>query len=346
MREIKIFLASSGSLKDERIEIERLLARKNDSVIARNIYLRLSIWEKISAAFSESRKQDEFNNEVVKSDIFICLVYDKLGQFTFEEFCKAYASFSEKKKPERILVYFKDAPLRLSKLTDEYQAVLKLKEQIKIFEQIWVEYESVHQLLPLIDREIDLYLADTHQDDSGYVRELLSNHCILDIQDTSGQLVLFERRSHIKALRTHQIINDSYSIDGGFDLQSLATYPGTITSIRNEDNRLEIETKFENPITPGDELMRTFYCSFIEAFSKPEEYWIEEQVSPCNLIKTSIIFPIERPPIFWEARLLRGWYNEFNCVQPTCHIVRGRTRLEFEVRNEKVNDRFRIKWKW
>lgn len=46
MKTIKIFLASSGELSEEREQIELLFARENDELMERQIRYKLVIWEK------------------------------------------------------------------------------------------------------------------------------------------------------------------------------------------------------------------------------------------------------------------------------------------------------------
>ena len=154
MKKIKIFLASSDTLSEERIESETLLYRKNDKLIDKGIYLQLVIWEKISKNFSKKRKQNEFNQAITESDIFICLVFDKVGQFTHEEFLKAYKSFKKHKKPKRIYIFFKDSQLKTSEIKTEFQAVLEFKEEIKKHKQIYGKYENVKDLLHQFDNNL------------------------------------------------------------------------------------------------------------------------------------------------------------------------------------------------
>lgn len=345
MRTIKVFLASSGTLQKERIEIERWLARKNDSLVVRNLYLELNIWEKVSASFTERRKQDEFNDYVIKSDMFICLVHDKVGQFTSEEFEKAYESFVNRQNPKRLLVYFKNIPITPSSLTSSFQTVLELKQRIRDLQQIWSEYSNVKELILYIDREVDSYLSSFKETTHVYPYELVSMHSILDFQDDLGHLVQFELRSHIRALKDTQTVFDSLSVDGNTDQDSIVVYPGSVAEMKKEDNRLEIQTQLNTPLTFGDEIIKILNCDFIDSFINSEEYWIEEQVNPCNILKTTIIFPPGRPPQSWSAKRLRAW-NELDCVQPVQYVVRGRVRLDFETRYEKIHDRYRIDWKW
>jgi internalin A len=160
VRPINLFLASSAILKAEREIVELELSRMNTVLMPRGFYLELKIWEKESTAFSIKRKQDEFNDMVVNSDMFICLIYDRVGSFTLEEFNAAYQSFLKNKKPWKIYVYFKNVPIEPTKITKEFQQVLELKEQLKKYEQFHSEYYSLEDLVLKIIKNIEIDIGE------------------------------------------------------------------------------------------------------------------------------------------------------------------------------------------
>ncbi|MFA7381261.1 MAG: hypothetical protein WC150_12435 [Bacteroidia bacterium] len=160
MKRIKIFIASAGSLQEERKSIETFLSRKNDHLVDQNVYLETVIWEKLSSSFSTDRKQDEFNNALLGCDIVICLLFDKVGPFTYEEFQKAYNGFKENGKPRKMYVYFKDKAIKPSEITKDFETVWKLKDEIKKYEQIYKSYDNVADLLLSIDHNLTIDLKD------------------------------------------------------------------------------------------------------------------------------------------------------------------------------------------
>lgn len=106
---IKICIASSHSLKDEREEIETFLFRKNDDLVDSGIYLFYNVWEKQSLRFNPTYKQEDFNKALVyESEIFICLIGDNVGKFTKEEFDEAKKRYDTNEKPFVFYVYFKE----------------------------------------------------------------------------------------------------------------------------------------------------------------------------------------------------------------------------------------------
>lgn len=106
---IKIFLASSVELKDDRDNFEIAIRRKNEIWRRENKpYLDLQIWETMSEIMSETRSQDEYNHKIKDADIFILLVWTKAGKFSIEEFEIAKKLFVLIGKP-KIIVYQKNS---------------------------------------------------------------------------------------------------------------------------------------------------------------------------------------------------------------------------------------------
>ena len=96
---IKLFLASSSELKEDRKEFESFINLKNNELIERNIFIRLEIWEDFLDAMSQTRLQDEYNRVIKGCDIFVMLFFTKVGKYTLEEFETAFKQFKGNNKP-------------------------------------------------------------------------------------------------------------------------------------------------------------------------------------------------------------------------------------------------------
>ncbi len=83
---IKIFLASSSELKEDRDAFDLYFRQQNDVFRKQGLYLEIVRWENFLDAMSETRLQDEYNQEVKACDIFVSLFFTKTGKFTEEEF--------------------------------------------------------------------------------------------------------------------------------------------------------------------------------------------------------------------------------------------------------------------
>jgi hypothetical protein len=104
---IKIFLASSSQLKDDRLQLEIFINRKNKEWTRKGVFLELVIWEDFLDALSQTRLQDEYNKAIKQCDIFVTLFFTKVGKYTAEEFDTAYRQFKTTGKP-LVYTYFKD----------------------------------------------------------------------------------------------------------------------------------------------------------------------------------------------------------------------------------------------
>ena len=107
MTTIKIFLASSNELINERKQFEKELTRKSKLWSRGGTSFSLEIWEDLPAKMSQTSSQHEYNKKIKESDLFVLLAYSKVGKYTEEEFDTALASFKKYKKPF-IYTFFKD----------------------------------------------------------------------------------------------------------------------------------------------------------------------------------------------------------------------------------------------
>ncbi len=107
MKTIKIFLASSEELKDDRNAFGNLVRRLDKIYEKRGIRIDLFKWEDYDAAYNDRRKQAEYNDQVRASDMFLALFHTKAGNFTIEEFDVAIDEFKKHALP-KVYTYCKD----------------------------------------------------------------------------------------------------------------------------------------------------------------------------------------------------------------------------------------------
>lgn len=107
MKTIKIFLASSEELDYDRMAFGNLVRRLDNMYEKRGIRIKLFEWEDYDSAYNDKRKQDEYNEYVKQSDIFLALFHKKAGEFTVEEFKVASQEFKDHASP-KVYTYCKD----------------------------------------------------------------------------------------------------------------------------------------------------------------------------------------------------------------------------------------------
>ena len=138
MKTIKIFLASSEELDYDRMAFGNLIRKLDKIYEKRGIRIELFEWEDYDAAFNGVRKQDEYNENIRNSDMFLALFYKKAGKFTIEEFNVATEEFKKHASP-KVYTYCKD----LQPGEEESPELKEFKK--RLFEELghyWCRYDN------------------------------------------------------------------------------------------------------------------------------------------------------------------------------------------------------------
>ncbi len=155
MKKITIFLASSNELKPEREQFEIEIYRKCKAWFDRGIFLQLDIWEDMSARFSATGSQSEYDKFVKNADLFVFLAYTKVGMYTAEEFENAFGQFNSTKKPF-IYTYFKNPPA--GAVAEDSLAAFKNKlNELKHF---YATFSDSNDLWNQFNKELERLEAD------------------------------------------------------------------------------------------------------------------------------------------------------------------------------------------
>jgi hypothetical protein len=158
-REMKIFLASSAELREDRDAFELYFRQSNDLMRRNGVYLQIVRWENFLDAMSETRLQDEYNQAIRECDIFVCLFFTKTGKFTEEEFDVAHRQFHEKGAP-RIYTFFKNAAILMGDVREkDFESLRKFQGKLDGLGHFWTSYKSVEDLKLQFRDQIDKLLA-------------------------------------------------------------------------------------------------------------------------------------------------------------------------------------------
>ncbi len=162
IKTIKIFLASSSELKEERKEFEIFINRKNNILQKRDVFLKLIIWEDFIDAMAQKRLQDEYNKVISECDIFVSLFFTKVGRYTNEEFETAFKSFHESGKP-LIYTYFKNSNIKTEEITDEFITLLNFKKHLEKLNHFYTKYENTEGLLKHFGDQLEKILPRKYE---------------------------------------------------------------------------------------------------------------------------------------------------------------------------------------
>ena len=110
MRTIKIFVASSKELNDEREKLAALANSLNTALMKLDINVIMVEWENLDSSKGKEAKQEEYNKELCTCDMCIVLYATKFGEFTKIEFDTACRELETERSLKKLYVYFKDVP--------------------------------------------------------------------------------------------------------------------------------------------------------------------------------------------------------------------------------------------
>ena len=167
---IKVFLASSNELSNDRDAFGNLVRRLNNTYEKRGIRLDLFEWEDSDAAYNNRRKQDEYDDQIRNSDMFLALFRTKAGKYTIEEFNVAVEAFRHNGKRPKNYVYIRDL-FEGEVETDELVAFKhRLSNEMGYF---WIRYNNkdsmqLHFVMQL--QLIEGNLIDSLKVENGEVR--------------------------------------------------------------------------------------------------------------------------------------------------------------------------------
>jgi DNA-binding MarR family transcriptional regulator len=146
LRKVRIFLASSSELREDRDAFDLYFRQENDSLVKIGVYLAIVRWENFLDAMSETRLQDEYNKEIRACDVFVSLFFTKTGKFTEEEFDAAHAQFKKSGRP-LIYTYFKNADIKIgSARKDDLNSRWAFQEKVEKLGHFYSEYDNVPDL--------------------------------------------------------------------------------------------------------------------------------------------------------------------------------------------------------
>jgi hypothetical protein len=145
VRTLRIFLASSSELKEDRDAFDLHFRQENDRLRKQGIYLEIVRWENFLDAMSETGLQNEYNEEVRNCDIFVSLFKTKTGKYTEAEFNAAHEAFKANKKPQ-IYTYFKDEKISTASITEEIVTLLNFKKKLSSLGHYHTPYTSIDNL--------------------------------------------------------------------------------------------------------------------------------------------------------------------------------------------------------
>ena len=154
-RTIRIFLASSSELREDRDAFDLRMRQLNDRLRNRGIYLKIERWEHFLDAMSQTRLQDEYNQAIRECDVFVSLFFTKTGKYTEEEFTTAHEHFKSTGRPF-IYTYFKNASITTGAAREnDLTSLWRFKDRLGELGHFPAEYGNIDQLQAKFGEQIE-----------------------------------------------------------------------------------------------------------------------------------------------------------------------------------------------
>ena len=154
MDTIRIFIASSSELLEDRKEFRDFLSVENDRLHSKGVYLKLVQWENFLDAISQTSLQDEYNKDLKNAQIVICLFFTKTGKYTQEEFDKALQQFKETGSP-LIFTYFKSGAPPADPTDQLALDLISFKKRLSDIGHFYTVYNNIDDLKYQFRKQLD-----------------------------------------------------------------------------------------------------------------------------------------------------------------------------------------------
>jgi hypothetical protein len=160
VKPIRIFLASSAELREDRDAFDLYFRQQNDLLRKQGVYLEIIRWENFLDAMSSTRLQDEYNRKIRNCDMFVSLFMTKNGKYTEEEFGVAWQKFKASGKP-LIFTYFRKATVSTSPSNrDDLISLWGFQKKLEELGHFPTEYDSIEGLQKHFRDQLDKLRAD------------------------------------------------------------------------------------------------------------------------------------------------------------------------------------------
>jgi hypothetical protein len=155
---IKIFLASSQELIEDRDAFELMVGRLNQDWSARDYVFYVTRWEYFIDAMSKDGLQKEYNRAIAESDVFVMLFFTKVGRYTLEEFETAFAGMAQ--GGPRIFTYFRNDSILTGSIDDSIKSLLDFKARLKSLNHYVTTYRNTEDLQFQFSRQLEKLYGD------------------------------------------------------------------------------------------------------------------------------------------------------------------------------------------
>ena len=154
LKTIKIFLSSTSELKEDRDQFQIFISEQNHFLHNKGIFLELILWENYLDAMSPYL-QEKYNKGVEECDIFVMLVFNKVGKYSVQEFDRAFEKFTVSNKI-KVYTFFKKPFTTES--TIDVKSLWAFEEKVKELGHYATNYTNTDDLIFNFKKQLEILI--------------------------------------------------------------------------------------------------------------------------------------------------------------------------------------------
>lgn len=155
--EIRVFIASSMKMQQERDHVELLLRRIDGSPVIQGQRISIVRAESLDHAFGANGSQSKIDVELANCDVLLCLIGESVGDATSKEVQFAISQFSNIGRP-KVYVYFNETTIRAAAIgTGALQSIESLGRFLIERGQYLQGYKDLNNLETLIRNQVQYW---------------------------------------------------------------------------------------------------------------------------------------------------------------------------------------------
>lgn len=180
----------------------------------------------------------------------------------------------------------------------------------------------------------------------GEMYEVLEYDSILELHDIKGEKATYKKRQKVRFLQDNIIAFEDQAWGDGKILIDYKCSPGSPVDRYRLDYKTFILISLRSEKSRGDIEEFNIEWGIRQGFLRKREHWSTQIRKPIRSLKSSIIFPKNRPPmktaVIETNHGRRMSLDESNRKQ----LPDGRWQVTWEKKNPRLSETYLLEWEW
>lgn len=185
----------------------------------------------------------------------------------------------------------------------------------------------------------------TRQSDQG-IYEILDYDSTLELIDSNGQTVVFQKRQKVRFLQNDVIAFEDFAWGDGEIFADYHCSPGVAVDRYQDGDRWNILISLREAQSRGDVTDFHITRTVTGGFTQQDEWYQAEIRRPTRRLRLAVIFPKERQ--CRRATVQERKRNRTQVLGPECFhpLSDGRQLVEFETTHVRHLEMYTLRWTW